>query len=237
MKGRHHLTLSLLSLFLFLYPWLPSLSPTGIALAVIGTIAGSLAPDVDAQDAELFHMKTLPAAARPLFVGLGYLLRYLIYLPLSMLFWVALGRNYRHEHRGMLHTPLGSLLMTLLLLGYTAAVLLLSGRGLEPVVLVFFAAFLGGCLLHLLQDSCTPAGIAWGFPRSTRRLRGGIRTASHWDPRPLLFGGVLAGSIGIMLALGKGSALFPVFALSAALLGGSWILILLLSRSRMSASP
>ncbi len=236
MNGRHHLTLSLLSLFLLLYPWFSSLSTMVLALAVIGTVAGSLAPDVDAQDTKLFHMKGLPAIARMFFAGLGYLLRYLIYLPLSLLFWIALGQNYRHEHRGMLHTPLGSLLMSLLLFTYTAVALLLLGRSMSVDLLVFFAAFAGGCLLHLLQDSCTPAGIAWGFPRSNRRLRGGIRTGSRRDPRPFLFGAILAGSLALLVVLGERFPMVSRYGLSIALLAGSWVFFLLLARSGVPSS-
>lgn len=229
MKGKHHLILSFLSLLILILPFLPAIPPfwwVGIGAA---TLVGSLAPDVDAPDAAIFHLRKMPKWIRLLLAFFGYLLRYTIYLPLSFVFWVGLGRNYRHEHRGLLHTPLGITLASLLLLLYAGILSHLLFPPLRIELLLFGGAFWGGCLLHLLQDSCTPAGIAWGFPVYDSRLRGGIRTEGRHDPRPLLFAVTLAFCLILTLTLPKGFFL-PPWIFASLLLAGAWYLFLFLAR-------
>ncbi|MDD1679850.1 MAG: metal-dependent hydrolase [Methanomicrobiales archaeon] len=201
MKGRSHFTLSLLSLVVFTYPFWLDLSPVTWLGIYAGLLTGSLAPDVDAPDAVIFHLRLLPRELRALLSLFGYLLRYLVYLPLSFLFWMILSRSYRHEHRGLLHTPVGVTLASLLVLGYTTFVFLLLARPLSLSLLLLAVAFWAGCLLHLLQDSCTPGGIAWVFPLHCRRLRGTIRTDNRTDPRPLLYAGILLGCLVFLILM------------------------------------
>jgi|GEM_PF-1669409 len=187
MRGYHHLVITLLSALPPLIPWASAIALSDALLLSLGLVAGSLAPDVDAKDAAVFHLPVRRAkGVRFLFAGLGYILRYLIYYPLSLLFWIILGGSYRHEHRGLLHTPLGVTLMTAILLLYLGIASLLLHASPTSALTLFGIAFLGGSILHLVEDSSTPAGIAWGFPFSERRVRGKVPTTGTFDSRLLL---------------------------------------------------
>lgn len=200
MKGYHHLVITFLSVLPPAIPWASTLTLSDAILLSLGLLAGSLAPDVDAKDAAFFHLPIRGGTGlRLLFAGLGYVLRYLIYYPLSLFFRIILRGSYRHEHRGLLHTPLGVILMTAILLMYLEIASLLLQTGLTPALMLFGIAFLGGSFLHLLEDSSTPAGIAWGFPFSDRRIRGRIPTMDPRDIRLLLLI-LLLGAIAIAMA-------------------------------------
>ncbi|MDD1673858.1 MAG: metal-dependent hydrolase, partial [Methanomicrobiales archaeon] len=199
------------------------------AIVYTGILIGSLAPDADAPDAAIFHLYGIPRGLRTLLALFGYLLRYLVYLPLSSFFWIALGRNYRHEHRGLLHTPLGITLASLILVFYAGIPSLVFFHSFVLEILLWGGCFWGGCLLHLVQDSCTLAGIAWSFPLSVRRLRGGLRTGDMHDPRPLLFVSILGGCL-LLLILLPAHLLFPPWLLALFLIICVWLLFLFLSR-------
>jgi inner membrane protein len=228
MKGRTHLVLSLLSLLVITLPFWPDLSPFTWLGVYAGVLVGALAPDVDAPDSILFHLRMLPPALRTLLSLFGYLLRYLVYLPLSFFFWIVLSRTYRHEHRGLLHTPVGVTLASLLVAGYAELLSLLLTRTFTPALLLVAGSFWAGCLLHLVQDSCTPGGVAWAFPLHGERLRGRIRTGSHMDPRPLLYTGTLLGCLVLLVLLPEHS--FPSKGATAILLLlGAWSFFLYLA--------
>jgi inner membrane protein len=229
MKGRMHLLLSLLSLLVIIFPVWPDLSWSVGLIVFAGVLVGSLAPDVDAPDSVIFHLRLLPRNLRVPLSLFGYLLRYLVYYPLSLFFWLVFSRNYRHEHRGLLHTPVGVTLATLVMAGYAGILSLLVLHALHPGVLLFAGAFWGGCILHLLQDSCTPAGISWGFPWHSERLRGKIRTGSRRDPRPALYAVLLVGCLGVLLLLPDHS-FFPAGLMASFLLIATWGIFLYLAR-------
>jgi inner membrane protein len=229
MKGRTHLALSFLSLLVITRPLWPQLSWLAWVGVYAGVLVGSLAPDVDAPDSVIFHLRLLPRELRVLLSVLGYLLRYLVYFPLSLFFWTVFSRNYRHEHRGLLHTPMGVTLAALLVSGYAAIFSLLILHSLGPGLLLVTASFWAGCILHLMQDSCTPSGIAWGFPWHNRRLRGTIHTASHMDPRPIFYAIVLLGCLAFLYLL-PDLAFPPLWLIAILLLVGAWFLFLYLAR-------
>jgi inner membrane protein len=230
MKGRTHLVLSFLSLLVITRPLWPDLSMLAWVSVYAGVLVGSLAPDVDAPDSVIFHLRLLPRELRVPLSLFGYLLRYLVYLPLSLIFWIVFSRNYRHEHRGLLHTPVGVTLASLLVFMYAAICSLLILHSLGPGLLLFTASFWAGCILHLLQDSCTPSGIAWGFPWDSRRLRGRIRTSSRVDPRPALYAGILVGCL-VFLYLLPDLAFSPSWLIASLTLISAWSLFLYLART------
>lgn len=90
MLGRHHLSLSVATVALVVFP-LFTLYPNATLLALLGAAIGSLIPDADSPDAAIFHTEVrgmkkegfsnlLNAAAvlNPVF---GYATKYLIYKP------------------------------------------------------------------------------------------------------------------------------------------------------------
>ena len=242
MRGDQHVSLSLGTAGLLIAPSLTYLDPVLIALLLFGVFVGSLAPDADAVDAAIFNGRFGGVNGRrgqvvnglavvlPIF---GYTIRYLIYYPLSLAFSLILRKSYRHRHRGLLHSFAGVGLMSLILSGYLALILAWLGGplGLTPI---FGGAFFAGCVLHLLEDTCTPAGIAWLYPFSRRRMAGSVRTQGVFEVRPTVFA--------IVLALAAAGMLVAPFVTSAsreelgclALVGASilWLLFLLVCRVR-----
>jgi inner membrane protein len=207
MQGDQHVLISVLSAGLMLAPWLSAIDPLWTVLLLAGVFIGSLAPDADAADAAIMHglrggrgllrrlrrhtVLTLPAV--------GYTIRYLIYYPLSALVWfVTLGR-VRPQHRGFLHSLFGILLTTACLIGYLWLILAYFGVGRPIQLAVFGAGFLAGCLLHLVEDSCTRSGICWWYPLSSRRVRGNIAAGGRRERRPELFGSLIGGCTLVLL--------------------------------------
>jgi len=76
-------------------------------------------------------------------------------------------------HRKLLHSLVGAALLSLPFL------LLKSYIGVFSVYLTL-GLFLG-CITHLVLDSFTLSGIAWLYPFSKKKLKGGIKTGGIWD--------------------------------------------------------
>ncbi len=242
MRGDQHVSLSLATAGLLIAPWAPVLDPTLIAVLLFGTFVGSLAPDADAVDAAIFNGRIGGAKGKrgqvlnglavvlPIF---GYTIRYLIYYPLSLIFSLLLRKSYRHRHRGLLHSFAGVGLTSLILSGYLALIL----TWLEwPLSLLpaFGCAFFAGCVLHLVEDTCTPAGIAWLYPFSRRRMAGRVRTQGDFEVRPTAFTIVLAAAAGGMLIAPFVIATTPGELGRLALIGTPllWLLFMLVCRVR-----
>jgi len=213
MRGDQHVLISLFSGGVLIVPWLTVLDPVTILVLMIGLFIGSLAPDADAPDAAIFHTRiaglrgvtgwaaNTVARFLPFF---GYLIRYLEYYPLSAALWVVSLGRYQDEHRGLLHSLIGVLLITLLTAGYLeifSRLVAWTHLGLLPIAA---GGFLIGCLLHLIEDSCTPRGVAWFFPFTSIRIRGRITTGLS-DARPQIFTLML-------MAAGWGLVLWPPYA-------------------------
>ncbi len=200
MRGDQHVYISLTTAGLLIAPWVSVLDPILIATLLFGVFVGSLAPDADAADAAIFSGRFGRAKGRrgqiinglavvlPIF---GYTIRYLIYYPLSLIFSIILRKSYRHRHRGLLHSFAGVGLTTLLLSGYLALILTWLGVSLA-LLPAFGSAFFAGCILHLMEDTCTPAGVAWLYPFSRRRLAGSVRAWGSFEMRPEIFAVTLA---------------------------------------------
>jgi hypothetical protein len=139
-------------------------------------------------------------------------------------------RTYRHEHRGLLHTPVGVTLATLLVFCYAGIFSSLFLHAVGFMLFLISGSFWAGCMLHLLQDSCTPTGIAWGFPLRNGRLRGNIRTVSPRDPRPTLYAGMLVGCLVILFLL-RDLSFPPSWLIATLILIGVWSLFLIVARS------
>ncbi len=197
MKGGHHVFLSLCTAAVLLAPAIGILPLSALGAVLSGILIGSLAPDADAESASIFHVRR--GRLGPLLPLFGYTIRYLIYYPLSWIFRFIFGSLVRPRHRGLLHSAIGVALASLLLSLYIRLILLALGSPGDSVLILFGAGFFGGCILHLLEDSCTPMGVAWWFPFRITRLKGRIRTRSG-DLRPPLFGIALALVAAFLLA-------------------------------------
>ncbi|TAJ44213.1 metal-dependent hydrolase [Methanofollis fontis] len=235
MNGEQHITISIATAGVVLVPLIASFPPAWIVFALFGVFIGALAPDADANDSAIFHTR-LPGGKRrrrcivlPLF---GYTIRYLIYYPISVPFIAIFGKKAMPKHRGILHSAIGVILMTFLLgvYAYIAGRIVLQIPW-SPIAGMFLLGFFGGAVCHLLEDSCTRSGVAWLFPLSGWRVRGGIVTGSR-DLRPGLFAGILAAAAAILLLAGhEGPIQAPLPPWSGALCAaGLWVIFLFAAR-------
>lgn len=213
MRGDQHVLISLFSGGVLIAPWLMVLDPVTVLVLLVSLFIGSLAPDADAPDAAIFHTRipglrgvtgwaaNTVARFLPFF---GYMIRYLEYYPLSAALWVASLGRCQNEHRGLLHSLVGVLLITLLTAGYLEVFSWLVSWSHLDLLPVAAGGFLAGCLLHLIEDSCTPRGVAWFFPFCSFRVRGRITTGFS-DSRPQIF-------TLLLMAAGWGMLLWPKYA-------------------------
>ena len=242
MRGDQHVSLSLATTALFIAPYLSIIDPFTAVVLLFGTFVGSVAPDADAADAAIFNGRVSGAKGKrgqilnglavvlPIF---GYTIRYLIYYPISLVFMLLLRKNYRHRHRGLLHSLPGVGLTALILSAYLA--ILMAWLGVSLALLpAFGCGFFGGCVLHLLEDACTPSGVAWLYPLSRRRVSGRVRAERFFEVRPAIFAAVLViAAMGVLIApfvTGLTSDELRFIALAAVLI--LWLLFLLASGVR-----
>jgi len=242
MRGDQHVSLSLATAGVLIAPWAPVLDPALIAVLLFGVFVGSLAPDADAIDAAIFNGRIGGvkgkrgqilngfAVVLPVF---GYTIRYLIYYPLSLVFSLLLRKSYRPRHRGLLHSLAGVGLTSIILSGYLALILAWLD---QPFALLpaFGCAFFAGCVLHLMEDTCTPAGVAWLYPFSRKRVAGRVRTPGDFEVRPAAFTIVLAMAAAGLLAASFTTAIPPEELRLLALAGTPilWLLFMLVCRVR-----
>jgi inner membrane protein len=219
MQGRQHFTLSLATAGVWVSPYLGEAStPTFLLLG--GVALGSLIPDVDAKEAAIFNNQRTPLHPTldylfrisvgwllPLF---GYLTKYLVFKP-SLIFFRTILPCVRinGSHRGFAHSLLGIFSFTACMALY----LWLFVRLLEVSSITALAPFLGGYLagafLHLVQDSCTPQGIAWGHPFTKVKLRGEIEVTKSTLRPALLFYGMVVLGVGVFYWPSLGSPWLP----------------------------
>jgi membrane-bound metal-dependent hydrolase YbcI (DUF457 family) len=233
-NGDEHLSISLATAAVVLVPWVSVLPPEWLVAALFGVFIGALAPDADANDSAIFHTRVPGGKGKRLVVLplFGYAIRYLIYYPISLPFIALLGERGMPRHRGVLHSAIGVVLMTLVLGAYAWAIGTIGLRIPWDIgYTVFLLGFLGGAVGHLLEDSCTRSGVAWLFPLSGHRTHGGIITGSG-DPRPTIYAAVMAVAAGGLFAAGKTEAipahLFPYAGIAVA--AGLWVIFLLAAR-------
>lgn len=129
MQGITHLKLGIASGALIGY-MSPIDMPASIAIGA-GCIIGSILPDIDTKQS---------IASNKLKVT-GFIARHTV------------------GHRGVIHTPIFGIVLSILVLLITM---------ITPIPWQFSLGLFIGYTLHLLQDSFTKRGIMWGFPVSKK---------------------------------------------------------------------
>lgn len=207
MQGRQHFTLSLATAGVWVTPNLAEAStPTFLLLG--GVALGSLIPDVDAKQAAIFNNQQTPLHPTldylfrisvgwllPLF---GYLTKYLVFKP-SYMFFKTLLPCFRvnGNHRGFAHSLLGILSFTACMALYLWLLVRLLELSSISALMPFLCGYLVGAFLHLIQDSCTPQGIAWSHPFAKVKLRGELDVAKSTLRPGLLFYALMALAAGV----------------------------------------
>jgi membrane-bound metal-dependent hydrolase YbcI (DUF457 family) len=231
MLGRQHLALSAATISAVLIPFL---GDTSVSVAVlVGGCIGSLIPDIDAEDAAIFHSsvtgmhhstgKVFNTALGPLLPFFGYSTKYLMYIPAVELYNRLLPSQHQFSstHRSFTHSIAGITTLTGFTGIYTGIGMLYTGILLPLHLAGFLAGYIAGEALHLLQDSCTKTGVAWGQPFSEIRLKGELITGEDMlKPHLFLIYLILVNiaSMYVSHVVGSGFALLYI----VAVLGLSW---------------
>jgi len=216
MKGITHITLTIATMLVILAPLTYSLltleSIPAVLILLLGTFFGSLTPDIDkGKEAAIYHSEIPGARGRkfhltPVF---GYALYYTCYRPLQFIFCLIFGKKIYaiHGHRELPHSPIGIFLISALVTIYIwlicfalSFVPYLDFLYNNSLIYVFGSAFLLGCFLHLLEDTCDNSGIHYFYPFSFSRLRGRIK-GDGTDARPKIFLVILLIAAVVLIAL------------------------------------
>ncbi|MBP2134162.1 membrane-bound metal-dependent hydrolase YbcI (DUF457 family) [Methanomicrobium sp. W14] len=190
MRGEQHVFFSLLSAAVFFPLIYGRVEDILLIPAVFGIFIGSLAPDADAADSAIMHglmggrggarkLRRHTVLILPVF---GYIIRYFIYYPVSLLVYIFTLGRIRPKHRGLLHSMLGIAAASVLLWVYICIASKLITNDFMTVSIpagVFCAGVLSGSFLHLLEDSCTHEGVFWLFPLSCTKVSGTVAPGSR----------------------------------------------------------
>jgi len=190
MLGKHHLTLSGLTILPFLVIYLIQGGTifTNFYIALfLAVMVGSLIPDSDcggkpklAYNFEIVYKLMIPIQ----WITIKFFKLSKIKTKLKLKYEV------RDEHRGIMHSPIGVLISSLLLTIVFVIFVLIFNLASYLVILAIFFGLIIGQFLHLIQDSMTKSGINWSFPFGERIIRGSIRTWSK-DNTPKIYVSVL----------------------------------------------
>lgn len=167
-----------------------TLYPNATLVLLVGAAIGSLIPDADSPDAAIFHSEVkglkggtsdLMNAPAILFPPFGFVTKYLIYKPAVAFYDRVVFDQYdiAERHRGFSHSFLGLGTMTVVTAVYLLPVLYFLELVWLVGVLVFLAGYLGGAVLHLVEDSCTKTGVQWNFPFQDWKIKGQLTTTAR----------------------------------------------------------
>ena len=194
MLGKDHISISIAFVTPFLIPilFLNGDVLVGVVL-LVSVLIGSLLPDADCGGkATLYYRYPMIDGFIKKVVGKSIIF---VFNTLVSKKKIKTEHEVKDEHRGIMHSPVGALLSSLMLMLPVVIFALVFGLFNFMVILAIFFGLIIGQLLHLFEDSCTISGINWLFPFSTKELKGKIYTFSkdpkRRDIRPMLFAGIL----------------------------------------------
>ncbi len=242
MRGDQHVFYTLLSAVILLSPVLSVENIFLLLIFLIAVFIGSLAPDADSADSAIMHgipggeggIRILRRHTVLILPFFGYLIRYMIYFPLSVVLWIFTLGRVKPKHRGVLHSLSGIILISLVVTACLAGALyLLRAQEYFLPVITFGCGIFFGALMHLLEDSCTKGGVYWFYPISEKKLGGTMVSGSR---RYLIITAIL-GAGAAAVYVNDFTDLFPPempFAPPVAVLLTSWAIILRLGCSEWS---
>lgn len=242
MKGEQHIFYTLLSAGILLSPVASIANAAGILVFLAASFVGSLSPDADSADSAIMHgvpggtgkvrvFRRHTVLFLPLF---GYLIRYLVYFPLSaVVLIITLGR-VKPKHRGLLHSLFGVFFISVVVTLLFALLLYLFRAGeLYGFIPVFWAGFLFGGLMHLVEDSCSKSGVFWLYPFSIAKVSGTLLAGGR---RHLLIIAILGVGFAAVY-VDEFTALFPQelpWAAPVIVLILAWTAVLIICRAKRS---
>jgi membrane-bound metal-dependent hydrolase YbcI (DUF457 family) len=240
MLGKQHISITLATIFPFLIPLLFSNNSDYFLYfgsITAGVLVGSLTPDADCggKSKLYYDFKLVYDIMQPLQKFVIY-----IFKKFNLKYKLNLEYEVNNEHRGIMHAPIGIFISSFVLTLIAFLITLVVAK--ESILIVTSIVFVGvftGQFLHLLEDSCTVAGINWKFPFGTKELKGKIYTFEKFegkrDIRPTVYEYSLW-SITIVLFIGYAfeiinfviSMVYAFISLAIILV---WILIIYLSKT------
>lgn len=241
MLGKEHVSISLATIFPFIVPMIflgIGDYPLYSFSLLFGVVIGSLTPDADCggkpklyYDFKLVYDIMIPLQKTVIFIFNNFNLKHKLDLEYEV----------KNEHRGIMHAPIGILISSLVLtlLAVIFAFVFLKGLNLIILLLFVFAGLLFGQFLHLLEDSCTIAGINWKFPFGTKEMKGKIYTFSKIegkkDIRPSVYQYSLW-MVTIFLLIGSSFGFidfshWTIYPLIILLVAFVWVLIIITSKT------
>lgn len=201
MLGKDHINISIAFLLTFIVPlfFVGGIDMVYPAVLMIAVLIGSLLPDADCGGkATIYYRFPIIDAFMKKFVGKSIIF---IFNHLISKKKIKTEHEVKDEHRGILHSPIGVLLSSFLLVIIILIFMIVFGMFSWKILLIIFVGLIIGQFLHLFEDSCTIKGINWGFPFKTKELKGSIRTFNREDKRPKFFAGMFYFLI-ILIVLG-----------------------------------
>ena len=194
MLGRDHINISIAFFLPFLIPFLFLDTGNIIFLVVLmaSIFIGSLLPDADCGGrASIYYKFPLIDKFMKKIVGKSIIFIFNLLISKEK---IKTEYNVSEKHRGIMHSPIGVLLSSIILTIPLVLFTLIFNLFNFFILLAIFLGLLIGQFLHLIEDSCTVSGINWGFPFRTKELKGEIYTFSkdpeNADIRPLLYAGI-----------------------------------------------
>ena len=209
MLGRHHVAITLATLFPLIIPIVFLSKETLLLYSIaflIAAIIGSLTPDADCGGkSKLYYdfwiISQLMYPIMKLTVWVFKLSK--VKSKISAKFQGAQDVNY--EHRGIMHSPIGILISSFLLTLILSIFMAFIGSLNFIFIFVIFLGLIIGQILHLLEDSCTVSGINWKFPFGIKEIKGKVYTfgkiPGKIDIRPSIFVYSLGGLSAILFIL------------------------------------
>jgi membrane-bound metal-dependent hydrolase YbcI (DUF457 family) len=190
MLGKDHINISIAFILPFLIPLLfLNVGDTLIIVVfMISILIGSLLPDTDCGGKATIYYR---------FPEIDNFMRKIVGKSTIFMFKhliskkkITIEYDVKDEHRGIMHSPIGVLLGSLMLVIPIILFGFIFNLLNWIVILTIFFGLLIGQLLHLIEDSCTLSGINWGFPFKKKELKGSIATFNKKDQRPKIFAGM-----------------------------------------------
>ena len=182
-----------------------------IAFLLAG-LEGVLLPDVDSPKSLGTKLKLAGVLKYAAFFvkSVAYITKFGLYFVLKLILWMF--RKRGAEHRGIMHSFKGLVLVSLFWLGIGYAVLsYFNSTKYFKDLLVIILGLLFGYLMHLWHDSLTVSGVQ--FTKS-HKISGWLRTGRHEWVLQLFF--LIVGALAANFA-NSGSILFGVSALVLAI--------------------
>lgn len=200
MITRHHVTLTILCSIIpagILF----SFNPIMAVLMIMGTVIGSIIPDIHMHRSKTSVIRRIPWA-------IAQMGRVLCIPPMQVIYCKVFGINADPRDKRLTHSIPGLFLYSLIIAVVSGALETLFSPGIPPATAMGFSCgIIMGLALHLAEDMCTKKGIFPAFPFSAWCVAGSIRPCNTDDHRisefHILYATMAVGYLILIFPLGE----------------------------------